>query len=468
MLFNSVVFFLFFSIVFISYWSFPPKYRKFIIILGGIVFYGYSSLPYLLHFLLVIAVNFFLYKIVRKYQSKKILTLTIILNILNLGFFKYFYFFCKFLFSLTSISFFQEIPNSIKIIFPLAISFYTFQMIALQVDSYRGRIYKNLNFSEFLLFFLFFPVLIAGPILRTEDFFPNFERTEPRKSDIYDGTYLLISGIIKKVILADSLGSTVNPAFNSPLEYGSLDIVLLGYTYLIQLYFDFSGLTDMARGVSLYLGIEIPDNFRAPFFSRSLGEFWSRWHITLSSWLRDYLYFSMGGSRVSKPRVYSNLIATMTIGGFWHGPDYTFISWGLYWGIFLAAERFIAESYGIDPTPKSRWGSVLGAFWVTTVAAFSVLMFRANDTQGMFDIFNALFSNFKPHDLIQYKHLSNMDSVLLMGVVFIFAHIVQFKPSILERFRKYDTFILISLGVITIFLLTCVSQDGNDFIYYKF
>ncbi len=491
MLFNSVIFFLFFTVVFSIYWNSKYSYRKYILIFAGMVFYGYASLPFLVHFLFVILINYLFHRSLILTKKKSILGLIIGLNVLNLGFFKYFYFFCNVLLETTGNTFFREFPQTFHVSFPLAISFYTFQLIALQMDSYRGKLEKSLSFSEFFMFILFFPVLIAGPIMRTSDFFPNLEKKEPLREDVISATYLMMSGIIKKVLLADSLSQTVSPVFNAPLEYHSSQIILVAFIYVIQLFFDFSGLTDMARSVALYLGFTIPENFKAPFFSRSLSEFWTRWHITLSTWLRDYLYFSMGGSRVPRLQIYFNLIVTMTIGGFWHGPDFTFMAWGLYWGICLGIERFITEDLKIDLYPKKIYSSILSAFFVTTIAAISVLMFRSNSTSYMIDIFKSIFINYKENlqislnsnggkwlidgmQLIQseepfrLKELSNLDSVILLFVIFLLAHLVQYKEGILDRFRRFDPYLVIFLGVITVFLLTTLSQDGNDFIYYKF
>jgi D-alanyl-lipoteichoic acid acyltransferase DltB (MBOAT superfamily) len=490
MLFNSVSFFLFFSLFFLLYWNISHSLRKYLLLLGGIIFYSHSSVPFLFHFLVVILINFIFHKALIKSKSKALISIIITLNVLNLGFFKYFYFFCNFLLQITENPIFSEIPQTFHLAFPLAISFYTFQILALQIDSYRGKLENALSVIDFFVYLLFFPVLIAGPIMRTTDFFPHLSKTEPERKDIIDATYLMIGGIIKKVLIADPLGQTVSPVFNSPMEYSSWNIFLLSFVYVFQLFFDFSGLTDMARSVALYMGFTLPLNFRAPFFSRTLSEFWTRWHITLSTWLRDYLYFSMGGSKVAKYRIYLNVIVTMTIGGFWHGPDYTYIAWGLYWGILLGIERFLTEELKIDLTPKTFISSVFQALTVTTIGAISTLMFRANNTKNMFELFTSLFTNTKQtlqlelmknnqwlvdgmslvqsEEAFRLKSINNLDSIFLISILFILAHIIQYNEGILDRFRKFDPYLVVVLGVITVFLITCLSQDGNDFIYYKF
>lgn len=277
---------------------------------------------------------------------------SILFNCINLGFFKYFYFFSRVLADLTGYPFFQEIQGVIHIVLPLAISFYSFQMIAAAVDAARNPNIETISLKGYFLFVLFFPVLIAGPIMRTGDFFPNLDNLKPDQNKIYNGCYLIMGGLLKKVLIADPAAGIISPIFSNPEVYDSTSLIFAGIGYSIQVFCDFSGLTDMARGVGALLGFYLPENFKAPFFSLSGRELWQRWHITLSFWLRDYIYFSLGGSRIAQWRTHLNLILTMTIGGFWHGADYTFIAWGFYWGILLAGERYLETSLGWKLVPE--------------------------------------------------------------------------------------------------------------------
>jgi D-alanyl-lipoteichoic acid acyltransferase DltB (MBOAT superfamily) len=465
MLYNSIPFLFFFASIYLLYWNLPTYLRKYILILGGMIFYANSSLVFLIHFLIVILINYLFLSKIRQSKSKVLLICVLVLNILNLGVFKYYKFFTGFMFSATGLSIFSQLNESIQFLFPLAISFYTFQVLAIQVDIYKGRIDIPINVFDFYAYMLFFPVLIAGPIMRYSDFFPTLQNIQANERNVYDATYLFMFGIIKKVLLADPLGAIVSPVFSNPENYSSLHIVAIGYVYLFQLFFDFSGLTDMARGVGLYLGFQIPENFKAPFFSRSLGEFWERWHITLSTWLKDYIFIPLGGSRVSEWRVYFNLILTMTLGGFWHGPDYTFIAWGAYWGIILSIERILRVRFNLEFIPRNFFHSVLKAFIVTSFGACSVLMFRASSTQNMIDIFSFILKNTSGEFT---SKITNLESVLYAFVLFILVHVYQYWPERFHRLKKYDPYLVIVLGVITVFLLTTLSQDGNDFIYYKF
>jgi len=493
MQFNSIPFVLFFLVFYFLYWSFPKKFREFFLLFGGMFFYGYASFSFLLHFLIVIGINFLFYHWILKTENSKLpISLAVIFNLLNLGFFKYFYFFCNFLYHLSGNEYFLFLKTEIKVPLPLAISFYTFQMIALLVDTFRKKpeTQEILSLFRFTIFFLFFPVLIAGPIMRAGDFFPNFEKETPQREDVYRGGYLLISGFIKKVLLADPLASLISGVYLNPFEYHWSSLLLSGFIFMTQLYFDFSGLTDIARGIAFLLGFEIPENFKAPFFSLSLNEFWTRWHITLSTWLRDYLYFSLGGSRVVTWRIYFNLFLTMTLGGFWHGADYTFLAWGAYWGVFLILER-LNEQYFHFSLGESLPIKVIRAFLVFVVCSVSVLMFRSNSASDMLELFIGIFRNTDVYmtSLIQANYgtwilegmnlvggsesialsrIKNLETGFYAMFLMIVFHVFQYKPFDLRKFEKYEPYLLVTLGVITVFLMTTLSQEGEVFIYYKF
>lgn len=493
MQFNSIPFLLFFFVFYFLYWGVPKKFRESLLLFGGGVFYAYASLPFLFHFLLVIGINYLFYRWIIKTENSRLpIGLGVAFNVINLGFFKYFYFFCNFLFQVSGSDYFLTLKTEFRVALPLAISFYTFQMIALLVDNYRKKPESADVFSlfRFAMFFLFFPVLIAGPIMRTKDFFPNFQRDTPLRSDLYRGGYLLISGFIKKVLIADPLAGLIAPVYMNPFEYHWTSLFLSGVIFMTQLYFDFSGLTDIARGIAFFLGFEIPENFKAPFFSSSLNEFWTRWHITLSTWLRDYLYFSLGGSRVANWRIYLNLFITMTLGGFWHGSDYTFIAWGAYWGFFLILERFIEQNlhWNLGESLPAKFLKVAIVFFICSI---SVLMFRSNSATEMLDLFIGILRNTDAYiaGLIQAEYgnwildsmgiigpdlgmplsrIKNIETGFYGMALMVVFHVFQYKPLSWEKFQKYEPYLLIILGILTVFLMTTLSQEGDVFIYYKF
>ncbi|MDF3821236.1 MBOAT family protein [Leptospira sp. 96542] len=492
MLFNSIPFLVFFSVVYLAYWAIPQKYRKYFLLLSGVGFYAYFSLFLTIHFLIVISINYYLYLQIHKNNTKFWVTLTVTLNLINLGFFKYVYFFSKVLFDITDYPFFQNVPNLIHITLPLAISFYTFQVIAAAVDTYRDNKKPVQKPEDYFLFVAFFPVLIAGPIMRMHDFFPNLSNLTPNKEKMFRASYLLISGLVKKVLVADPMSLTITPVFATPAEYDSFSLFMAGICYSIQVYSDFSGLTDMARSVALFLGFETPENFKAPFFSTSGRELWQRWHITLSFWLRDYIYFPLGGSKKGELRTYLNLIIIMTLGGFWHGADYTFICWGLYWGLLLAGERYLETGLGIKLTPeKNKILIVCKAFIIFILFSISGMMFRSNNATSMVDLFIGIFTHFT-HSLEQtlaydsnywlvsatsilgegssfrYLHIENLERIFYTSFALLVFHHIQYFPEYWQKLRKHDHWLAPILGVVTIFLLATLSQDGGEFIYYKF
>jgi D-alanyl-lipoteichoic acid acyltransferase DltB (MBOAT superfamily) len=273
MLFNSISFLFFFSFVYIVYWSIPEKNRKAFLLLAGIVFYSFFSLSLSFHFLITVGINYGLYRLIINLKDKKWpLRTSVILNILNLGFFKYFYFFNRVLADATGYPFFEDITSIIQIALPMAISFYSFQMIAAAVDTKRNPPAIPVSIFDFYLFVVFFPVLIAGPIMRIGEFFPNLSNLKPDRDKLYRASYLMMSGLIKKVLVADPISTTIQPIFAEPGIYDSYSLFMAGICYSIQVYCDFSGLTDMARSVALFLGFDIPENFKAPFFSTSGSE----------------------------------------------------------------------------------------------------------------------------------------------------------------------------------------------------
>ncbi|AOP34197.1 acyltransferase [Leptospira tipperaryensis] len=495
MLFNSVTFAIFFAVVYTIYWFIPKKNRPDFLILSSAFFYIWFSWIFFFHFVFVILLNYFLYKKIKldRENSKRWMITAVLFNCINLGFFKYFYFFSRVLADLTGYPFFQEIQGIVHIILPLAISFYSFQMIAAAVDAKRNPDGELISIQGYFLFVLFFPVLIAGPIMRTGDFFPNLKNLEPNRDKIYNGSYLMISGLVKKVLIADPASGLISPIFSNPEVYDSTSLILAGIGYSIQVFCDFSGLTDMARGVGALLGFYLPENFKAPFFSLSGRELWQRWHITLSFWLRDYIYFSLGGSRAAQWRTHLNLILTMTIGGFWHGADYTFIAWGFYWGVLLAGERYLENTLGWKLTPeKNAILKVFKAAIIFLLFSFSAVLFRANNAKTMVQHVLGIFKNSPSsieseisssstsawigeagrlvdgNSFFLLNQMENVEKFFYLFLALVLFNWVQYVPDFWKRFRKYDPWLLTFVGVLTVFLLALFSEDSGAFIYYKF
>lgn len=515
MLFNSVPFLFFFIIVYIVYWLISSKARPYFLSFASIVFYatwglseeGLVGIRWTIHFLTVVLLNYLFVKLLfrakliqsdqisRKY-SKILLWIIVLLNLSNLAFFKYFYFAMTVFEDLGLFSIPDRATDGIFL--PLAISFYTFQVTAYVVDVYRGVIDRQVSFGRFFLFILFFPQLIAGPIMRSTDFLPQVPTVTARR--IYDGGWLLIGGLIKKVLLADPMGTIVAGVYRQPQNYDGLAILIGGMCFSLQVYCDFSGYTDMARGCAKLLGYEIPENFRAPFFSQSAREMWQRWHITLATWLRDYIYFPLGGNKVSAVRTYVNQVITFTLGGLWHGADYTYIAWGAMWGFLIAIERFIEKQLGFDMTARTRVGSFFKIAIMFILFSIGALMFRAHavhyedrsyssaymmgelltgvvthtphapesdfeDAGGNSELIKAAFGE----DVFRLKTTDQPDTVLFMFIALLMFHFVQYSPEKFERFRRYDLWLLIAAAAVTGgFLLPAFAQSGHQFIYFVF
>ena len=289
-------------------------------------------------------------------RRRALLVVSLVSNLGLLGFFKYTNFLLETFFNVQQWAggHWLSGPTHLNIILPVGISFYTFQTLSYTVDVYRGKLEPIRRFESFLLFISFFPQLVAGPIVRATDFLPQLEkRAEVLPQNLKIGFSLFLVGLVKKVVFADTLGLFVEKVYTAPAGFGSLPIILATAAYAVQIYCDFSGYTDMAIGSAVALGFWLPKNFNYPYFAASVTEFWQRWHISLSTWLRDYLYIPMGGNRLGPSRTYLNLLATMLLGGLWHGAKWTFVFWGAYQGILLALHRFYAGR--VNGSPRLQW-----------------------------------------------------------------------------------------------------------------
>ena len=507
MLFNSFLFLLFFAAVYVIYWVLPSRYRPGVLIVGSIIFYatwglnreGWWGIRWTVHFIGLVILNYFMVEWMLRHHARRkmIMALTVIINLTNLAVFKYFGFFVRMTADMG-----LDLPpfvENMDLFLPLAISFYTFQLTAYVVDVYRGVITEEIKFSRFFLFILFFPQLIAGPIMRSTDFLPQSAFID--KERIYRGCWLFISGLIKKVLVADPMSSIVSPVFAAPELYTGWSIMLAGMSFSVQIYCDFSGYTDIARGSALLLGYDIPENFKAPFFSASARELWQRWHITLATWLRDYLYFPLGGSKVSAARTYVNQIITFALGGLWHGADYTYVIWGTMWGVLLAVERLIEQVLGLKTTPdKNGPVKVLKMLLMFSLFSFSALMFRAHPVQykgleiSSTEIMGQMISGLVTHgshhltdyydeaggdpetmesvfgsEVFRSQEMSRLETLAVMFLIAFFFHWVQYKPQHFQRFRRYDFWLLLILGTLLGgWMLPALSQSGHQFIYFVF
>jgi len=405
-------------------------------------------------------------------KRKCFLSLSIIGNLGLLGFFKYFNFFAANLQLLLSRFGFHVSPHFLHIILPVGISFYTFQTMSYTIDVYRREMEPTKSFLNFSLFVSYFPQLVAGPIIRARDLLPQM--LAPRKITLdkfYEGCYLIFWGLFQKVFIADNLAKIVDYVFASPPPYNGAMVILALYAFAFQIYCDFAGYSTIARGLGSCMGFDIMVNFNLPYFSTNPREFWQRWHISLSTWLRDYLYIPLGGNKKGNFMTYRNLAITMLLGGLWHGAAWTFVIWGAYHGLLLIIQRLLKPLLGKSLVIKNIF---LGRLWFFVKIAFFFhliclgwLIFRAQSLTQVWQMLLGLTSDFY---ITPDLHLGR---VALKMVFFLWLlWIVE-----LFQFRKNDSLIVLKSSVLirTVFyyisfllLLIFGVTGGKEFIYFQF
>lgn len=368
MLFNSVQFFLFFVSFATLYWALPARARNGLLLAGSYLFYGMWDWRFLSLLALSTVVDYTVgakLATTQNQRARKILLIgSLVVNLGMLGIFKYLNFFAaSFASMLENVGLAPNRPL-LNVLLPVGISFYTFQTMSYTIDVYRNRINPVANFIDFATFVAYFPQLVAGPIERAKLLLPQITKRERSisKDTIASGVGLIVLGLAKKVVLADGVAHIADRAFDSPAELSWIAICAGVLAFAIQIYGDFAGYTDIARGVSRLLGIELSVNFSQPYLSRSITEFWRRWHISLSNWLRDYLYISLGGNRRGAIRTYVNLMATMLLGGLWHGASWNFVVWGGLHGLYLVVHRLLTDqllTHRLLTNRPRRQGAVL-------------------------------------------------------------------------------------------------------------
>ncbi|MBE7413544.1 MAG: MBOAT family protein [Leptospiraceae bacterium] len=463
MLFTSITFLIFFSIVYLIYWSIPSdKGKKWILLLSSFVFYGTWSVSFLFHFLFFVLINYIFSVYLLQHKSKSILRLAVIINLLNLGVFKYFYFFTDTLYHISGSSFFTELSKgSFKILLPLAISFYTFQMLAYVIDSYRGDIKEKESLLDFTIFIMFFPQLIAGPIMRSGDFIPELKKIKPNKEFIYPGMSFIILGVFKKVLIADSIAGIIDPIWNNPSEYSAISLILSIYGFSWQVYCDFSGYTDIARGVAYLLGFQIPENFKAPYLAESPKDLWRRWHITLATWLRDYLYIPLGGSRTSELRSYFNLIVTFTLGGFWHGANWTYILWGFFHGVMLALER-LTERFQLTLTLQNKAGKYFRIVFTYHIFLVGVLFFRSNNMTSLWVMVKKILT------ISPGVNATGSETLVYLFILGFLSQLPQYFDKLPSGIVKYQKPLILFSSIVLLVSIGLYSRSGKEFVYFQF
>ena len=465
MLFYNGEFIALFSVFLLLYFYLPPKGRIALILLTSYVFYGWWDYRFLSLLLISTVVDYTVGLRMSTESRQRIrrlyLLASIVTNIGILGFFKYFNFFIDTFvhtFGLDS----QE-AFYISVLLPPGISFYTFQTLSYSIDVYRRKAPAERNFSIFAAYVAFFPQLIAGPIERPRTLLPQLKVLRKfRWTNIYLGTRLVILGCFKKLVIADNLAPISDAAFENPDSMSSLGLLIAAYCFAFQIYCDFSGYTDMARGIARMIGIRLSLNFNLPYLSKTLREFWRRWHITLSYWLRDYVYFPLGDSLTGPARHALNLLITFGLSGLWHGAAWTFVLWGVLHAVWILVES------GVAKLVKFRIPAVLSVLLTFHVVVLLWVLFRAET----FSLAVSFYQGFVSPDQWKVTSQDTVNAVLLAlyASPLVLFSLIQYKTGRLD----FDVRVLPSwahsafLGLLLFFIFFAGSVNEQQFIYFQF
>ncbi len=468
MLFSSIPFLLLFSVVLIIHRAVSSQYRQTVLLGASLIFYSMWSPIYLALFVGVLAINYSLQRMmVRSRQPKLWLFTSVVFSLGVLGFFKYAAFFISSLIPIVEGAGLPA-PGIPEILLPLGISFFTFQIIALTVDTFRGEVEPVEGFSEYALFISFFPQLIAGPIVRGRQLLLQLRQGgHINRGRTRQGAWIIALGLVKKLLVADLLlAPYVDRVFGEPGFNTAPEHLLAVYSFAFQIYFDFSGYTDMGRGLAKILGLELPLNFREPYLSRNPAEFWRRWHITLSQWLRDYLYIPLGGNRDGPTRTTRNLFITMLLGGLWHGAAWNFMIWGGIHGIFLVVYRWLPNSQEADNEEGLKWADLPRILLFFHLVCFAWIFFRAADFGEALNFISSLCTG-------SYMRIWPWFQVFVVLFCMLFHFLERFaRPrfkTILAKFesRRGAAIEGLMLGLIA-GLVALLGSVGGEFIYFQF
>ena len=458
--FNSTAFFLFFPIVAVLYFALGLQLRRWLLLFASLFFYAFWSVPFSLLLVLSTFVDYFAAGIIsgsdRLAVRRSALIGSLAVNLGLLGLFKYADFFSDSAYSLLGVRPWPELD----LILPLGISFYTFQTISYTIDVYRGHIEARKSILDVALYVSFFPQLVAGPIIRADVLIPALRIKHTVDWErIRSGLALVIWGLSKKVLVADAMAPIVQEAYANPGEMSGFALLTATYAFAVQIYCDFSGYTDIAIGCARILGIELPKNFDSPYLACSIREFWRRWHISLSTWLRDYLYIPLGGSRKSEARTYVNLMTTMLIGGLWHGAGWNWVVWGGLQGLVMSLERM----FGIPETPPKALAWRLLRWLVTIhIVCASWVLFRVESLQDAGTVYSRILGATPG---LEFDLLWPVAMLLLV----VTSNLLGLRQRLIDAMSRRPVFATV-VSTLTLILLAAVIRGSRnpEFIYFQF
>ena len=463
MIFSSIPFlFFFFPLFILLYFTLPFKYKNHILLLFSLIFYAWGEPIYILLMIFSSIVDFINGKNIEKHKDdnkkKKIyLIISIIINISLLGFFKYADFFIKVINNILNL----DIPL-LNLGLPIGISFFTFQTMSYSIDVYRGDVKAEKDFLTFMTYVCMFPQLIAGPIVRYETVSSELHKRDINFKKFADGFTRFLRGLFKKVLIANNIGLLFTLITSSEVnDISIMTGVLAIVSYAFQIYFDFSGYSDMAIGMGNMCGFTFLENFNYPYISKSITEFWRRWHISLSSWFKDYVYIPLGGSRVNILKNIRNILIVWILTGFWHGASWNFIFWGLYYGILLLLEKFVLKKY-IDKLPD-----FVKHIYTIVLVFIGWMIFAFDNSKYLFEFIKALTSN-KFVDSAFLYYFKNYFLILVIATLFS----LPVYPKVKEKVNNSIFTSLLSISIyVILFIITLsylVSDTYNPFLYFRF
>lgn len=462
MVFTSISFIYYFlPLLLICYFVVPKKFRNIILLMFSVLFYFYGEPKYILLMLIEVLISYVVGLLIDKYKNKNILIIGIFIHVLLFGIFKYFNFVI-----INVNNLFHSNLNLLNVVLPIGISFYTFQIISYEIDVYNKKVNVQSNILKYFLYVFLFPQLIAGPIVRYQDVNKAIDNRNVTFEMFARGVRRFIIGLSKKVIIANNLGELCNIYLNLG-DKSVLFTWIFAISYMLQIYFDFSGYSDIAIGLGKMLGFNFPENFNYPYMAKSITDFWRRWHMTLSSWFRDYVYIPLGGNKKGVLKQIRNILIVWSLTGLWHGASWNFIVWGLYFGILLILEKFILKKY-FNNVPKFIKG-----IYTLFLVMISFVIFQGDNLSNDFNIIKGLFG------LNGELFINNVTLYYLKGyVLFIVLGVIGATNYVKNLVIKISNgkgkkiinilepiYLLILLIIVTMYL---IDSSYNPFLYFRF
>lgn len=468
MLFSSMTFlFVFMPILLVVYFFAKKEVRNYILLIASIIFYGFADFRYLAIMIATIAINYWgailLEKCKTSFARHWVLGLSVVADLSFLFYFKYFNFVIRNINNLLASDF-----TFVDVIMPIGISFYTFQAMSYLIDVYRGEVKAQKDVYKLALYIVLFPQLVAGPIVKYHDICDQIDKREENFAKVVLGMKRFIIGLAKKVLIANTLAVVADKIFDQQIDQISWGYSWLGIvTYALQLYYDFSGYSDMAIGLGQMFGFKFLENFNYPYICKSLNDFWRRWHISLSTWFRQYLYFPLGGSRISVSRTYLNLFLVFVVTGFWHGAEWTFIAWGVWNALFIMFEHYIGWNKDKADTKLIGFGKHIYALLVFIIG---LVMFRSPDVMFSFEYLARMFRLSVVDHLPRYDYGLN-NKFLIMFVVGIILAMPIFRNMLNIAYERKVLRTIVNIWLVVLFIWSAASLAGatyNPFIYFRF